>query len=353
MTAKRERLRILNLKGPALTDRPHNTWEVSSLMKIVRRTALAAIGAAAMLAAGGSAAIADGYPSKTIKTIVPFGAGGGTDRWARVMSSGAFDVFDQAMHVQNRGGASGTIGWKYMMDQPGDGYSILLASPTPVMAALIEKSPPFDPANIKIPAYYSVMKPTLVAPNDKPYSTWEGLVAYLKDDSNKKLTMGGTMTQLLGPVSLLAQLGLEKRVILVPYSGTGKAVNDYLGGHIATVVVTTSTATNLAPKNAIVVNASSLNYPKKAAKELGDVPNAEKLGLKPFNPPRFVAMHPDTSDEQVKIMGEKMGELLKNKSVSRLIGKLGEDVFYVGPDKAQAEYQNVLAEAKKYLPLFQ
>lgn len=320
-------------------------------MKFMKLTALAAMGASMALAAP---AIADDhYPSGTIKTIVPFGAGGGTDRWARVMSSAAFDVFGHGMHVQNRGGAGGTIGWKYMMDQKADGHSVLMASPTPVMAALIEKNPPYDPENVRIAAYYSVMKPTLVAPKGKPYSTWAGLVAYLKDDSNKKLTIGGTMTQLLGPASLLAQLGLEKRVILVPYSGTGKAVNDFLGGHISMVNVTTSTAVGLADKNAIVVNASSLEYNKKAKAAMGDVPNATALGLTPFNPPRFVAMHPDTPDAQVVAMGKKMGELLNTKSVKKLIGKLGEDIVYMDSAASEAAYKDVMVEAKKYLPLFQ
>ncbi len=320
-------------------------------MKLMKLMALAAMGASLALAAP---AMAEGdYPNNTIKTIVPFGAGGGTDRWARVMSSAAFDVFGHGMHVQNRGGAGGTIGWKYMMDQKADGHSVLMASPTPVMAALMEKNPPYDPENVRIAAYYSVMKPTLVAPKGKPYSTWAGLVAYLKDDSNKKLTIGGTMTQLLGPASLLAQLGLEKRVILVPYSGTGKAVNDYLGGHISMVNVTTSTAVGLADKNAIVVNASSLEYNKKAKEAMGDVPNAVTLGLTPFDPPRFVAMHPDTPDEQVVAMGKKMGELLNTKSVKRLIGKLGEDIIYKDSAESEAAYKQVMAEAKKYLPLFQ
>ena len=269
------------------------------------------------------------------------------------MSSGAFDVFGHGMHVQNRGGASGTIGWKHLLDQPADGHTILLASPTPVMAALMEKEPPFDPTDVKIAAYYSVMKPTLVGPKGSDYDSWEKLVAYLKDEDNGKLTIGGTITQLLGPASLLAQLGLENRVIMVPYSGTGKAVNDYLGGHIKLVAVTTSTATGLAQDHAIIVNASSLEYPDKAKAELGDVPNASKLGLDPFDPPRFVAMHPDTPDDQVQAMGVKMGDLLSNKSVDRLIGKLGEDVVYVGPAEADAAYKKVLANAKKYLPLFQ
>ena len=301
-------------------------------------------------------ALAADYPDKVVQAIVPFGAGGGTDRWARVMSSVGFDVFESGMRVQNRGGAAGTVGWKHLLDKGADGHSLLLASPTPVLAALAEKDPPFDPAAVKIVAYYSVMKPTLMAPKNKPYSTWEGLVNHLKT-ADKKLTLGATMTQALGPASLLNQLGLADRVILVTYSGTGKAVNDFLGGHVDLVAVTTSTATTLAGRATAVVNASDLDYPEKIAKELGNVPNAKSLGLKPFNPPRFVAMHPgmhpDTSDEQVKIMSEKMGELLGTKSVKKLIGKLGEEITFVPTDKATVAYQSVLNEAKKNLPLFQ
>ncbi|MEQ9126094.1 MAG: tripartite tricarboxylate transporter substrate-binding protein, partial [Alphaproteobacteria bacterium] len=184
-------------------------------MQMTRRLTLALAAAAALGLAAPLPAAAEGYPSGTIKTVVPFGAGGGTDRWARVMSSGAFDVLGHGMHVQNRGGAGGTIGWKYMLDQPADGHTILLASPTPIMAALMEKNPPFDPKDVQVAAYYSVMKPTLVGAKGGDFDSWEKLVAYLKDENNKKLTIGGTITQLLGPASLLAQLGLENRVILV------------------------------------------------------------------------------------------------------------------------------------------
>ena len=318
-------------------------------MKHLTTMALAAAGAALAI----SGAIAEDFPSKTIEVVTHAGAGGGTDRWARVMSSGAFDVFGHGMHVQNRGGAAGTIGWKYMMDQKADGHSILLASPTPVMAALMEKKPPFDPQNVKIAAYYSVMKPTLIAPKDSAYSDWESLVAYLKDDGNKKVTIGGTITQLLGPTSLLAQLGLEKRVILVPYSGTGKAVNDYLGGHIDMAAITTSTAVTVMEKHAVVFNATDTDYPPDAKKIIGDVPNAKTLGLKPFNPPRFIGMHPDTPDEQVAIMSAKLGEMLNSKPVVNMLKKLGEVIVYVPHDEAQKAYSDILVSAKKNVSLFQ
>lgn len=310
------------------------------------------LAAAAMLVGNGTNVSAADYPSKVINAVVPFGAGGGTDRWARVMSSVGFDVFGTGMRIQNRGGASGTVGWKYMLDQGADGHTVLLGSPTPVIAALLEKQPPFDPTKVKIVAYYSIMKPTLIAPKNKPFSSWDGLLSHLRD-GGKKLTLGGTITQTLGIASLLGQLDLADRVVLVPYSGTGKAVNDFLGGHIDLAAVTTSTAVSLADKAVAVVNASDLDYPKKAADVLGDVPNAKKLGVKPFNPPRFIAVHPDTPDDQVAILSEKFGEMLKSKPVDRLIGKLGEQINYVPHNDAKDAYQNVLSEAKKYLPMFQ
>ncbi len=310
------------------------------------------LAAALLLAGGGGNVLAADYPSKAITAVVPFGAGGGTDRWARVMSSVGFDVFGTGMRVQNRGGASGTVGWKYMLDQGADGHTVLMGSPTPVIAALLEKQPPFDPTKVKIVAYYSIMKPTLIAPKDKPFSSWDGLVTYLKE-GGKKLTLGGTITQTLGIASLLGQLDLADRVVLVPYSGTGKAVNDFLGGHIDLAAVTTSTAVSLADKSVSLVNATDLDYPENATGVLGNVPNAKKLGLKPFNPPRFIAVHPDTPDEQVAILSEKFGEMLKSKPVDRLIGKLGEVIIFVPHDEAKDAYQDVLAEAKKYLPMFQ
>lgn len=291
------------------------------------------------------------YPEKTVQTIVPFGAGGGTDRWARVMSSVGFDVFKGGMRIQNRGGAGGTIGWKYMLDQGANGHTILLGSPTPVIAAMLEKKPPFDPAKVKIVAYYSVMRTTLLAPKSAGYKNWDGFLKAVKK-GGKKLTIGGTITHTIGTANLLDQLGLADKVILVTYSGTGKAVNDYLGGHIALAALTTSTALTLADKHDILVNGSSNQYPKKALKKFGGkVPMATDLKLNPYNPPRFIAMHPDTPDEQVKAMSAKFKELLSKKPVKNLMKKLGEEIAFTPSEKATTEYQKVLVSSRRLLKL--
>jgi len=317
-------------------------------MKFTKFLTTAATAGAIAFSALASAA-AD-YPSQTIKAIVPFGAGGGTDRWARVMSSVAFDVMDVGWHIQNRGGAGGTVGWKYMLDQGNDGHSILLASPTPVIAALMEAKPPFDPEAVKIAAYYSIMKPTMVAAKGKEWSTWEGLVKYAKE-GGKKLTIGGTITQLLGGANLFAQAGID--AIYVPYSGTGKAVNDFLGGHISLVMVTTSTAVTLVDRGSIVVNTSSLPYDKQSAEALGNPPRADELGFKGFNPPRFIAMHPGTTEEQATQMGTKIGAMLETSSVQQLIGKLGEEISFIGYPEAQRLYSETLAQSKEAMKLLQ
>jgi tripartite-type tricarboxylate transporter receptor subunit TctC len=296
-------------------------------------------------------AVAANYPEKTVLALVPFGAGGGTDRWARVFASVGFDYFDRGLRVQNRDGASGTIGWKSMLDKGPDGHTLMFGSPTQVLAALIEKKPPFDPANLKIVAYYSVMKPTLIAPRNRDFSTWEGFLKHIKT-VDKKLTIGGTMTQLIGTANALDQLGLAGSVVLVTYPDTGQAMNDYLRGHIDMAAITTSTAVTLMDKHTAVFNATDTDYPPDAKKIIGEVPNSKTLGLKPFNPPRFIGMHPDTPDEQVAIMSAKLGAMLKSKPVVNMLKKMGEEIVYVPHDAAQKAYVEILELSKKNVKLF-
>lgn len=311
-----------------------------------------AAGAIALSAVGISTPAQAEYPNdKTITMLVPFGAGGGTDRWARVFASSAFDVVERGMRIQNRGGASGTVGWKHMLDKGADGYTVIMASPTPVLAALAEKTPPFDPGkDLKVVAYYSIMKTTLMAPKGTDYDTWDKFIAHLKA-SKEKITVGGTMTHIIGMMQALDQVGLVDKIIPVVYSGTGKAMNDYVGGHIKAIALTTSTAITMTDKHNAIFNASDIDYPKKAAEILGNVPNAKSLGLKPYLPPRFLAMHPDTPDEQVDAMAKVFEKLLAQKPVVNLIKKLDEEILFMPRAEAEKAYQQVVDISRKNIKL--
>lgn len=289
------------------------------------------------------------YPEKTITWVVPFGAGGGTDRWARVLSSAAIDHFGQALHVRNMPGASGVVGWKKTLELPADGYTILQGSPTPVLSLLREQTPPLKPDDIKIAAYLSAFRAILMAQPGQPWSDWEGLVKYAKANPGK-LTIGGTDSNLVGAANLLDQAGLS--ATLVPYPDTGKATADFLGGHVMTLAATTSTALTIVPEKAtVVVNTSDLALDEKTAGKLGGPPSATDLGYKGISFPRWVGVHPDTPDEIADAISAKLANLVKDKAVVGLMKKLGEEVIFVPRKEAQAKYKNMVNAMRKAVEL--
>ncbi len=289
------------------------------------------------------------YPSKTITWVVPFGAGGGTDRWARVMSASAIDHFGQPWHVRNMPGASGVVGWKKVLAGSADGYTILQASPTPVLSLLLEKTPPIQPDDIKIVAYVSAFRAILMTKPGQSWSDWKGFVKYAKANPGK-LTIGGTNSNLVGAANLFDQAGIK--ATLVPYPSTGKASADFLGGHVMALAATTSTALSLVPEKAtVVVNTSDLALPKKAAEKLGSPPSATDLGYKGISFPRWIGVHPKTPDKIADAISAKLTNLLKDKSVKRLMGKLGEEIIFVPRKEAQAKYKDMVKAMRKAVKL--
>ncbi len=286
------------------------------------------------------------YPEKTITYVVPFGAGGGTDRWARILSSAAIDHFGQAWHVVNLPGASAVVGWKHVLGQPADGYTILQGSSTPMLALIMEEKPALNPDEIKIVAFVSSFRSVLLSQPGKPWSTWEGLKAYAKKNPGK-LTVGGTLSLSMGQAFVFQQAGIK--ATYVPYPSTSKAVADFIGGHIDTAAVTTSTAIPLIPKRAIpVINTSEIPIKHKAFK---GVPSATDLGYEGMSFPRWVGVHPNTPDEIADVISAKLTSLVKDKSVTKLIDKVGEEIIFLPRAQAVKEYDKVIARMKKAAPL--
>jgi tripartite-type tricarboxylate transporter receptor subunit TctC len=297
---------------------------------------------------GNENAYAKEYPEKMITYVVVFKAGGGTDRWARVMSSGAIDVFGQPWHVVNIPGASGIVGWKEALKKPADGYTVVQGSSTPVIALLKEEKPPISPFDVKIVCYVSAFRSILVAKPGKPWSTWEGLKNYAKKYPGK-LTVGGTTSLLMGQVNLFDQAGLK--VTTVPYDSTADAVADFLGGHINTASATFSTVKTIVPEEAVaVVNTSEIPIKKKGFE---NIPSAKDLGYDGMAFPRWVGVHPDTPDALVETISAKMGDLLKHKSVKKLISKMGEEIIFIPHAEAQQAYKKMVKGMKRTIKILE
>lgn len=286
------------------------------------------------------------YPAKMITYICVFSAGGGTDRWSRIMSSAAVDHFGQAWHVVNIPGADGIVGWREGLKKPADGYTIIQGSTTPVIALLKEEKPPISPFDIKIVCYVSAFRAVLVAKPDAPWSTWEGLVAYARQNPGK-LTVGGTTSHILGQANIFEQVGIE--VTLVPYDSTADGIADFLGGHIDTASATFSTVQTIVPEEAVaVINTSEIPI---TAKGFENVPSAKDLGFDGMAFPRWVGVHPDTPDEIVVFISEKMDSLLQDNAVTKLINKVGEEIIFLPYDEAQEAYRKLVEGMKRAIRL--
>jgi tripartite-type tricarboxylate transporter receptor subunit TctC len=189
---------------------------------------------AAALAAAASAPLAaqQKYPSKPIKFVVPFAAGGGGDVVARMLALGLQERTDNPVIVENRTGAGGNIGADYVLKSPPDGYTLLNMSSTyPIQAAVSRL--PFDPIADMQPIIMVSRDPTVLLVNAaSPLKNAKDLQAAAKK-SPGRLTHGsagvGTLAH-LGTEELAYLMGIE--LAHIPYKGSSQAFTDLLGGQV-------------------------------------------------------------------------------------------------------------------------
>ncbi len=194
-----------------------------------RRALLAALVAStaslALPAFAQAPASTDVYPSRPIKLIVPFAPGGGTDVTARMVAERLRAELGQAVVVENRPGATGTIGTAAVLTAPADGYTLLFTTSTnQVIAPLLMEKPPYDGAKAFTPITQIIRYlGVLLVSNSVPANTIQELIAYAKQRPGKLnyASAGiGSTNHLLGEM-LKNRTGME--LVHVPYKGSAPA----------------------------------------------------------------------------------------------------------------------------------
>lgn len=203
----------------------------------VRHFAVAALTALAALAGSAPAWSQEKFPSKPIHIVVPFPPGGGVDVLARLMGERMGSQLGVNVVVENRAGASGTIGGQYVCQSAPDGYTVLFSSNTHTMSKLVMAAAPYDPIGDFTPIARVGEAPLLVViANRLPQKTLGEIAAAAKADP-KSWTAG---TPALGSPSHLATLTLNRltnaNITIAPYKGTAPALNDVAGGHIEMLI---------------------------------------------------------------------------------------------------------------------
>ncbi len=190
--------------------------------------------AAASALAFSSAAIADAYPTKPIRLIIPFAVGGSTDNLGRVLAARLSEKLGQQVVADNRPGAGGNIGTDLVAKAPADGYTLLFATEgTLGINPSLYKKLPFDPEKDFTPIAQFASVPNILVVNPKVLAkTVQELAAYAKSKP-ASLNMGsagnGTTNHLSGE---LFQSMTGTSFTHVPYKGSGPAMADLLADQI-------------------------------------------------------------------------------------------------------------------------
>jgi len=314
-------------------------------MKTPHVTALAAAATLALAAP----AVAQDYPSGTISWVIPFGAGGGSDRLARMFAAEAEAHFGGArISVENHPGAGSVTGWMHVLNQPADGYTVFNATPTPIITLLSEEDAPVDPGQIEILGYLGAFASVLVV-RESEFPDWESFVAALQE---RPVTIGGTNALLLGAANVIDQAGAD--AIYVPYASTGESVTDFLGGHIDVAAVTESTALTIVPENGIaLINTSSIALPADISEALGNPPMATDLGFTGLAFPRWVGMHPDTPEELMAAFAGMFAAAATDPEIEAAFAAAGEPIIFLDREAAAADYEAMVNTMRNAIGLLQ
>ena len=236
-----------------------------------------ALVAACCIASVCQAQTPDGYPSRPVKIIVPFAAGGPTDVVARLVAKGLAERLKQQFYVENLPGAGGNLGTVAAAKSPGDGYTLLFVASSFVVNPSLYVHVPYDARKDFKPVMMVGDGPNLLIVNPSlPAANAKEFVALMKANPGKYTFASagvGTTTHLSGEL-MKASLGLD--LTHVPFAGSGPVIQSLAGGHTPIAFTTIPPALSLIKEGKIRALAV---LAKKRAAVLPDVPTMEEAGF--------------------------------------------------------------------------
>ncbi len=216
-----------------------------SCFRLIAACCLAWSGLTGSVSAADSIESPDKFPSRPITITVTFPPGGGTDILARLIGNYLGETTGHASVVENKPGASGNLGAKFVAERAPDGYSLLMVNSSFAINPAVFAQMPFDPKKDFAPIINVAFVPSvLVVPASSPYQTLAELITAAKPDKNDVSygSCGNGTPQHLAGESLNIYAGTH--ITHIPFGGCGPALNSVLGGQIPMAIITASSASN-------------------------------------------------------------------------------------------------------------
>ena len=182
------------------------------------------------------------FPAKPIRVVVPFPAGSATDTVSRVLSASVSQAIGQSVVVENKAGADGAIAATEVAKSPADGYTLLMATNSPMSAVpAMKKTPPYDPVADFTPitdigryTFFIVVHP------DVPAKSLDELIAYARTNPGKLNYATGNTTGIVSTAFFAAQAQIK--MVHVPYKGEPQALTDLVAGRVQVMFCSSGTS---------------------------------------------------------------------------------------------------------------
>ena len=297
-----------------------------------------------------TALAADLYPSKAVRMVVPFAAGGSTDLLARGIAQRLNEAWKQPVVVDNRGGGGGIIGADHVAKSHADGYTLLVGTNTTnAVAASLYAKLPYDVQRDFVPITEFANIPQLLSVHPSvPAKTLKDLVALAKARPNQ-LNFG---TAGSGSTSHMAMELFESmaniKMVHVPYKGTGPAMIELLGGHLSLmfdVIMTSLPYVQSGKLRALTI--SSL----KRSPTAPQIPTVDESGYPGFEAMVWFGLFAPagTPPEVVRKISAECARVLNTPSMREILASQGLEIVASSPADFAARVDNEISKWRKVI----
>jgi tripartite-type tricarboxylate transporter receptor subunit TctC len=220
------------------------------------------------------------FPAKPIRVVVPFPAGSSTDAVTRVLANSVSQSIGQPLVVENKAGADGAIAAAEVAKAPADGYTLLMATNSPMSAVpAMKKNPPYDPVADFTPitdvgryTFFILVHPSV------PAKTLGELIGYARANPGKLNYATGNTTGIVSTAFFASQAKID--IVHVPYKGEPQAITDLVAGRVQLMFA--SSGTSLPHVREGKLRALVTTLPKRSG-ILPEVPSIAEAGMPQFS----------------------------------------------------------------------
>ena len=315
-------------------------------MKVLSKLTAVAL----MLSAFGAAA--QEYPgSRPISAVVPFAAGGPTDKVARELALAMSKALGGQIIIENTGGAGGTNGAKRVAQAKNDGYTVLIHHIGMSTAPTLYRNLGFDPLkDFEMIGEIADVPMLLVGNKSLPPNTLKELLPYIKANA-AKLSLAnagvGSASHLCG---LMFMSKIETELVTVPYKGTAPALTDLLGGQVNLMCDQTTNIAGQLRANALKPYAAMQSRRVEAFK---DVPTAAEQGLPGLEVKIWHAMYAPKGTPKAVIdkLSEALQKAVQDPKFKAQMAELGAEAVPPAKAKPESLRTHLASEIAKWSPV--